>query len=85
MGIIVNDLPTAKAFCLDFGLELLGEGAMEEAAPGAHATIELIKYHTPSDENGIQHNTLGIRHVASVVEDIEAVVAKLKDKGTETF
>jgi 4-hydroxyphenylpyruvate dioxygenase-like putative hemolysin len=30
-------------------------------------------------------NTLGIRHIAFTVEDIEAVVAKLKKKGTETF
>jgi catechol 2,3-dioxygenase-like lactoylglutathione lyase family enzyme len=52
------------------------------------ANIELIKFHTPSDENGIQQplaNTLGVRHIAFVVEDIEAVVAKLKEKGAETF
>ncbi|MFJ7933752.1 VOC family protein [Sporosarcina sp. NPDC096371] len=29
VGIIVNDLPTAKAFFLDFGLEMLGEGKVE--------------------------------------------------------
>jgi 4-hydroxyphenylpyruvate dioxygenase-like putative hemolysin len=53
--------------------------------PDGDANIELIKFHTPSDENGIQHplaNTLGIRHIAFVVEDIEAHVAKLKKKGT---
>lgn len=51
-------------------------------------SIELVKYHTPADENGIQPtfaNTLGIRHIAFVVEDIEAIVAKLKKKGTEIF
>lgn len=56
--------------------------------PDGQANIELIKFHTPSDENGIQQplaNTLGVRHIAFVVEDIEAVVAKLKEKGTETF
>ena len=107
VGIIVNDLPAAKAFFLDFGLELQGEGALEGAwldrvvgltdvktsfaffrVPDGQATIELIKFHTPSDENDIQHplpNTLGVRHIAFAVEDIEAVVAKLKEKGTETF
>jgi catechol 2,3-dioxygenase-like lactoylglutathione lyase family enzyme len=30
-------------------------------------------------------NTLGIRNIAFAVEDIEAVVAKLKEKGMETF
>ncbi len=30
-------------------------------------------------------NTLGVRHIAFAVEDIEAVVAKLKEKGSETL
>jgi len=30
-------------------------------------------------------NTPGVRHIAFAVENIEAVVAKLKEKGTETF
>ena len=29
MGIVVIDLAAAKAFCLDFGLELQGEGIVE--------------------------------------------------------
>ena len=56
--------------------------------PEGQANLELIKYYRPSDENGIQQplaNTLGIRHIAFVVEDIEAVVAKLKAKGQEIF
>ncbi|MBF6614991.1 MAG: VOC family protein [Chloroflexi bacterium] len=118
VSINVNDLPAAKAFFLDLGLELQGEGSLEGAwldqlvglnnvktslaffrVPGCQdqgegegqtnqASIELVKYHTPSDENGIQQplaNTLGIRHIAFVVEDIEAVVARLKEKGIETF
>ncbi len=31
VGINVNDLPAAKAFFLDFGLELQGEGSLEGA------------------------------------------------------
>ncbi len=107
VGVVVNDFPAAKAFFLDFGLELQGEGALEGAGldrvvglndvktsfaffrvPDGQATIELIKFHTPSDENGIQQPlaiTLGIRYIAFVVEDIEAVVAKLKERGMETF
>jgi 4-hydroxyphenylpyruvate dioxygenase-like putative hemolysin len=30
-------------------------------------------------------NTLGIRHIAFAVEDIEAIVAKLKKNGAELF
>jgi catechol 2,3-dioxygenase-like lactoylglutathione lyase family enzyme len=29
VGIIVNDLPAAKAFFLDLGLEMMGEGEVE--------------------------------------------------------
>jgi len=109
VSINVNDLPAAKAFFLDLGLELEGEGSLEGAwldelvrlndvktslaffrVPGGQgqASIELVKYHTPPDENGIQQplaNTLGIRHIAFAVEDIEAVVARLKEKGTKMF
>lgn len=52
------------------------------------AWIELIKFYSPSDEKDSQQpfaNTLGIRHIAFAVEDIEALVAKLKKKGTEIF
>jgi catechol 2,3-dioxygenase-like lactoylglutathione lyase family enzyme len=57
-------------------------------APDGQAHIELIKFYTPSDEKGMRQsfaNTLGIRHIAFAVEDIEALVATLKKKGTEIF
>jgi catechol 2,3-dioxygenase-like lactoylglutathione lyase family enzyme len=107
VGIIVEDLQAAKAFFLDFGLEVQGEGELEGewldqivgltdvktafvflGLPEGQANLELIKYYRPSDERGIQQplaNTPGIRHIAFVVEDIEAVVAKLKAKGQEIF
>lgn len=110
VGINVNDLAAAKAFFLELGFELEGEGSLEGAwldrivglndvktsfaffrVPGgqpSQANIELIKYHRPLDENGIQQtyaNTLGIRHIAIAVEDIEAVVARLKKCGADTF
>lgn len=56
--------------------------------PDGQATIELITYHTPSDEHGLQPplaNALEVRHIALAVEEIEAVVATLKEKGTEPF
>jgi catechol 2,3-dioxygenase-like lactoylglutathione lyase family enzyme len=107
VGVVVNDLPAAKAFFLDFGLEMLGEGKVEGEwveriiglqdvkvdfvmlrTPDGEANIELVKFHTPSDEKGMQRplaNTLGIRHIAFAVEDIEAIVAKLKKNGAELF
>ncbi len=105
VGIIVNDLPAAKAFFLDLGLEMMGEGEVEgkwaerviglqdvEAeivmlrTPDGETNIELSKFHSPTDENGIQPslaNTLGIRHITFAVDDIEAIVAKLKKNGAE--
>ena len=56
--------------------------------PDGGANIELIKYHAPTDEQGVQPqfpNTHGIRHFALVVEDIDALVAKLGARGTELF
>ncbi|AZU60550.1 VOC family protein [Neobacillus mesonae] len=107
VGIIVNDLPAAKAFFLDLGLKVLGEAEVKGewveriiglndvretvvmlGMPDGQATLELVKFHTPSDEKDIQQtfaNTLGIQHIAFAVEDIEAIVAKLKKKGTELF
>ena len=107
VGIIVNDLAAAKAFFLDFGLELQGEGELEGEwldkivglkdvkdayaflrTPDGETNIELIQFYRPSAETDIQlplANTPGIRHIAFVVEDIEAVVARLKKKGTEIF
>jgi catechol 2,3-dioxygenase-like lactoylglutathione lyase family enzyme len=105
VGIIVDDLPAAKAFFLHFGLEMMGEGKAEGAwvdrivglqdaksevvmlrTPDGETNIELIKYLTPVDEKGIQRplsNTLGIRHIAFAVDDIEAMVAKLNKHGAE--
>jgi catechol 2,3-dioxygenase-like lactoylglutathione lyase family enzyme len=107
IGVIVDDLPAAKAFFLEFGLEVQGEADMEGAlldnllglnkvktslvmmrAPGGEASIELIKFHNPPDEKGVQQHpvqALGIRHIAFLVEDLEALVAKLRARGAEIF
>jgi catechol 2,3-dioxygenase-like lactoylglutathione lyase family enzyme len=56
--------------------------------PDGGANLELVKFYKPLDEKGMQRplaNTLGIRHICFAVEDIEAVVAKLKKKGAELF
>ena len=56
--------------------------------PDREANIDLIQFHTPTDEKGIGRSladTLGIRRIAFAVEDIEAIVTKLKKKGVEFF
>ena len=72
----VVGLKDVKTACVGLGM------------PDGQAWLELVKFYTPLDENEIQTplaNTLGIRHICFAVEDIEAIVAKLKRKGTEIF
>jgi catechol 2,3-dioxygenase-like lactoylglutathione lyase family enzyme len=54
--------------------------------PDGHGRLELIKFHAPAVEGDDQQapaNTLGIRHLTFAVEDIDAVVAGLRARGTE--
>ncbi|WP_409369621.1 VOC family protein [Lysinibacillus sp. 38-6] len=69
-------LDNAKVACVGLGTQ---EG---------QTWLELIKFISPANDIEINRplaNTLGIRHIAFSVEDIEAVVAKLKIKGFELF
>lgn len=56
--------------------------------PEGHTWIELIKFISPPNKKDIPQsfaNTLGIRHIAFKVDDLEAIVTKLKKKGAEIF
>ena len=68
------------------GLEgVRAESAMMET-PDGHGRLELTKFHAPSGRGGDQDapaNTLGIRHVAFAVDDIDAAVASLRARGAE--
>lgn len=68
------------------GLEgVRAELAMVET-PDGHGRLELVKFHAPSGRGGDRHapaNTPGIRHLAFAVDDIDAVVARLRARGAE--
>jgi len=68
------------------GLEgVRAEIAMLQTQDG-HGRVELSTFHSPSVEGDKQPapaNTRGIRHIAFVVDDIDAVVAGLRARGTE--
>jgi catechol 2,3-dioxygenase-like lactoylglutathione lyase family enzyme len=54
--------------------------------PDGNGRLELIKFHSPSnqgDNRPAPANTPGIRHVAFAVEDIDAVVVRLRARGAE--
>jgi catechol 2,3-dioxygenase-like lactoylglutathione lyase family enzyme len=56
--------------------------------PDGKVRLELVKFHSPSNqgENGrAPANAPGIRHIAFVVEDVDAVVAGLRARGGELF
>jgi catechol 2,3-dioxygenase-like lactoylglutathione lyase family enzyme len=54
--------------------------------PDGSGRLELVKFHSPSnlgDNRRAPANTPGIRHIAFAVEDIDAVVARLRARGAE--
>jgi catechol 2,3-dioxygenase-like lactoylglutathione lyase family enzyme len=66
------------------------EGVRAELAmmqtPDGNGRVELVKFHSPPIQGDNRHepaNTRGIRHIAFVVEDIDAVVAGLRSRGAE--
>jgi catechol 2,3-dioxygenase-like lactoylglutathione lyase family enzyme len=66
------------------------EGVRSELAmmqtPDGHARLELVKFHSPSGPDGDRHapaNAPGIRHLTFAVDDIDAVLARLRAHGAE--
>jgi catechol 2,3-dioxygenase-like lactoylglutathione lyase family enzyme len=67
------------------------EGVRAEIAmartPDGTGTLELVKYHAPSDREGAHPwpaNRLGFRHICIEVDDVNAIVAGLRDDGLDT-
>src|SRR5215208_6408079 len=61
------------------------EFAMVET-PDGHGRLELIKFHTPPGAGGDRQapaNIPGLRHVAFIVDDIDAAVASSRARGAE--
>jgi len=53
-------------------------------APDGQLNLELVKFHHPVDQAGIQPaaaNTLGLRHLCFEVEDLDGIVASMQQKG----
>jgi len=54
--------------------------------PDGHGRIELAKFHAPSTDGGDSRapaNAPGIRHVTFAVDDIDAVLARLRARAAE--
>jgi catechol 2,3-dioxygenase-like lactoylglutathione lyase family enzyme len=54
--------------------------------PDGHGALELTKFDAPSGRGADRHapaNTPGIRHLAFAIDDIDAIVARLRARGAE--
>ncbi|HEV2004967.1 MAG TPA: VOC family protein, partial [Candidatus Limnocylindrales bacterium] len=68
------------------GLEGVRSEIVMMETPDGRARLELTTFHAPSGPSGDRYapaNAAGIRHVAFAVDDIDAVVAGLRARGTE--
>jgi catechol 2,3-dioxygenase-like lactoylglutathione lyase family enzyme len=55
--------------------------------PDGTGKLELVKYHAPADTKGVHPlpaNRPGFRHICIEVEDLNAIVDGLRDKGFDT-
>jgi len=53
-------------------------------APDGQFNLELVKFHRPVDEAGVQPsspNTLGLRHLCFEVENLDEIVTNIQQKG----
>ena len=89
-GLVVQGEAQMEGALLDrlLGLDEAKTSFVTLGPPDGGTTIELITFHRPPNAQLSQHlpvQALGIRHIAFLVEDIEAVVAKLQALGAEPF
>jgi catechol 2,3-dioxygenase-like lactoylglutathione lyase family enzyme len=54
--------------------------------PDGHGRLELIKFHAPASPDGDRQapaNIPGLRHIAFIVDDLDAVLDRLRSHGAE--
>lgn len=75
------------------GLEGVRAELMMVRTPDGSGALELVKYHAPTDNTvdtdgtgrrPLPANRLGFRHIAIEVNDLNTIVAGLRDKGLDT-
>jgi catechol 2,3-dioxygenase-like lactoylglutathione lyase family enzyme len=67
------------------GLEGVDAEVAMMQTPDGNGRVELSKFHSPPSQRSGQapSNTLGIRHLSFLVDDIDAVLARLQARGYE--
>ena len=88
LGLEVSGEGAAEGDWVDriVGLENVRAEIVFVQTPDGKAQFELTKFHAPSFEGGKRvepANAPGIRHISFAVDDIDAVVAEQRARGTE--
>jgi catechol 2,3-dioxygenase-like lactoylglutathione lyase family enzyme len=68
------------------GLEGVQARLVMMETPDGHGRLELVKFHAPPHRDGdgpAPANTTGLRHVSFRVDDLDAVLARLRAYGAE--
>jgi catechol 2,3-dioxygenase-like lactoylglutathione lyase family enzyme len=87
LGLELQDKETVAGRWVDrvVGLDGVRADIAVVQTPDGHGRLELTKFHAPSAQGDNPHapaNAPGLRHVAFAVQDIDAVVAGLRARGT---
>lgn len=83
---VISSRLSGEQFTLVTGLPDIDAEFIALSMPGSNTNIELIQYYSPiggRDSKISEANQLGFRHIAFAVDDIEAEVHRLKEKGIE--
>jgi len=88
LGLVLQGETSVEGRWVDrvVGLEGVRADIAMMQTPDGHGRVELAKFRSPSSRGDNRHypaNAPGIRHVTFAVEDIDAVVAGLRARGTE--
>jgi len=88
LGLVLQGEGSVEGGWVDriVGLEGVRADIAMMETPDGNGRLELLKFHSPSSPGGDRRapaNTPGIRHVTFAVEDIDAVVARLRARGAE--
>ena len=88
LGLERKDTATVEGRWVDrvVGLEGVQTDLAFMRTPDGHTQLELVEFRSPTTPGGDPHapaNTPGLRHLAFEVDDVEAVVARLRARGAE--
>jgi catechol 2,3-dioxygenase-like lactoylglutathione lyase family enzyme len=69
------------------GLDGVRADVVMVRTPDGTGRLELVKYHSPADENGVRPlpaNRLGFRHICIEIADLRGTVDGLREQGFDT-